>query len=149
MKKIALLILAGLALSSVSCKQVEMPFTHEDSEVVITSMLMWNVPYKDIDKNNTKFLVREQVAANITQNAPDEVGEIVFVVPRNKRTLWDLTDVTLEATVFYDLYITPSLSGHHDLTLDESDQPRLVLTVKSARTGFEKKYKVHAEIAYE
>lgn len=125
-----------------------MPFTHEDSDVKITSMLMWNLPYKDIDKDS-KFKIKEQVAATITQNAPDEVGEIVFVVPRNKRDLWDLTDVTIEATVFYDLYITPSLAGHHDLTLDDEDNARLVLTVKSGRTGFEKKYNVHAEISYE
>ena len=109
---------------------------------------MWNIPYKAID-SSSKFNIRESVAAKITHNAPDEIGEIVFIVPRNKRTLWDLTDVTLEATVFYDLYITPSLAGHHDVTLDDEDNARLVLTVKSARTGFEKKYNVHAEISYE
>ncbi len=148
MKKILYIAAAIAALMTSSCKQVEMPFTHEDSDVKITSMIMWNLPFRDPDASS-KFAVKESVEATITHNNPDEVGEIVFIVPRSKRNLWDLTDVTLEATVFYDLYITPSLAGHHDLTLDDSDQPRLTLTVKSARTGFEKKYRVHAEISYD
>ncbi|MBO4605911.1 MAG: hypothetical protein J5667_05175 [Bacteroidales bacterium] len=145
MKKLALVILAALALCSVSCKQVEMPFTHADSDVQITSMLMWNLPFKNLTADSP-FDRKESVEATITQNAPDEVGEIVFAVPRNKRTYWDLTKVTLQATLFYDLYITPGLSGQYDLTLDDADQPRLELTVKSSRTGFEKKYKVWAYI---
>lgn len=143
MKKIISVLLAVLALAS--CKQVEMPFTHEDSEVVISSMLMWNLPFKNID-SSSKFLIKESVQATITQNEPDEVGEIVFGVPRSKRDLWDLTDVTLQATVPYDVYISPSLAGHWNLTLDDNDKPKVFLTVKSARTGFEKTYSVYAYI---
>lgn len=134
-----------LALGAVSCKQVEMPFTHEDSEVVITSMLMWNLPFKNITPDSP-FDRKESVEGTITHNAPDEVGEIVFVVPRNKRSYWDLTKVTLQGTVFYDLSISPALAGSFDLTLDDEGNPRLELTVKSARTGFEKKYKVWAYV---
>ena len=149
MKKIIYIFAAVAALLSTSCKQVEMPFTHEDSEVVITSMLMWNLPFRNITPDD-KFSVKESVEATITQNEVGEEGEIVFIVPRAKRNLFDLEDVTLEATVGYDLYITPALGGrHYNLTLDDADQPRLELTVKSARTGFSKKYKVHAEISYE
>ncbi len=132
-------------MASVSCKQVEMPFTHEDSDVIISSMLMWNLPYRNVN-SESKFNRKESVEAVITQNAPDEVGEIVFAVPRDKREFWDLTDVTLEANVFYDIYVTPSLAGHHDVTLGDDGNPRLVLAVKSARTGFEKKYKVYGYI---
>ena len=122
-----------------------MPFTHEDSEVVITSMLMWNLPHKALS-SDSKFDRKESVEAVITNNATDEMGEIVFAVPRNKRMYWDLTSVTLQATVFYDLYITPSVAGIYDLTLDDEGNPRMYLTVKSSRTGFEKKYKVWAYI---
>ena len=147
MKKLSIIVLSLLALAFSGCKQVEMPFTHEDSDVVITSMLMWNLPHKNIT-SDSKFAVKESVEATITQGEPNEVGEIVFIVPRTKRSYWDLTEVYLQATVGYDLYITPSIAGAKDLTLDDEGKPRLTVTVKSKRTGFEKKYNIHAEISY-
>jgi len=145
MKKLAIIVLSMLVLSLSACKQVEMPFTHEDSDVVITSMLMWNLPNKPITADSP-FNVKESVEAEITHNATNEVGEIVFAVPRAKRNLFDLEHVTLQATVGYDLYITPSLAGSWDLTRDEAGNPKVTLTVKSERTGFEKKYTVYAYV---
>lgn len=63
-------------------------------------------------------------------------GLIIFELPETLKDDVDLTSVYLIATVTYDEFITPSLSGRHDITGDG-----IIITVKSG-VGTTRQYRV-------
>lgn len=63
-------------------------------------------------------------------------GLILFELPKTLKDDVDLTSVYLIATVTYDEFISPSLSGRHDITGDG-----IIITVKSG-VGTTRQYRV-------
>jgi hypothetical protein len=63
-------------------------------------------------------------------------GLITFVIPASLKDDIDLTSVYLTATLTYDEFITPTLSGKHDISGDG-----IIITVKSG-TGTTREYRV-------
>lgn len=63
-------------------------------------------------------------------------GLILFKIPKSLEKDVDLKNVFLIATVTYDVFITPSLTGRHDITGDG-----MILTVKSG-VGTTRQYRV-------
>lgn len=63
-------------------------------------------------------------------------GLILFVISKSLENDVDLSNIYLAATVTYDEFITPSLSGRHDITGDG-----IIITVKSG-VGTTRQYRV-------
>lgn len=63
-------------------------------------------------------------------------GLIIFTIPQSLENDVDLTNIYLTATLTYDEFITPSLSGRHDITGDG-----IIITVKSG-VGTTRRYRV-------
>lgn len=63
-------------------------------------------------------------------------GLILFVIPKSLEKDIDLTNIYLTATLTYDEFITPSLTGRHNITGDG-----IIITVKSG-VGTTRRYRV-------
>lgn len=123
------------------CKQPEYPdfmnpeseaFTHEDVE--ISSMIM--------------ISVGKPLQSTLEGTIDNEAGTVIFKVPRADRDKYDLTKVKLQATVFYDAYITPKLGDRFwDVTSDDQGDPRVRITVTSGITGKTKEYTVKGYVS--
>ena len=68
----------------------------------------------------------------------NEAGTIKFTVPKAKRKDIDISEVKLRATVGFDAYVTPVLTGIHDLS-----EP-FDITVTQKTTGEQKSYTLSA-----
>jgi hypothetical protein len=66
-------------------------------------------------------------------------GLILFKISLSLRNDVDLSNIFLTATVTYDEFITPSLSGKHDITGDG-----IIITVTSG-VGTTRQYRVRGE----
>lgn len=78
-----------------------------------------------------------QVSAPFTQEEVEGgYGLILFAISKSLEKDVDLTNIYLTATVTYDEFITPSLSGRHDITGDG-----IIITVKSG-IGTTRQYRV-------
>ena len=113
MKSLKYIIAVLLAVLLTSCKEVQQPYDHKDVE--ITALLA-------INPVNGEYL-----DGVIDQDA----GTIVFKVARADADKYDLKNIKLYATVFFDALITPKLDGLFDITKDDEGNPRLKLTVTS------------------
>ncbi|SFG71993.1 hypothetical protein [Prevotella sp. KH2C16] len=60
------------------------------------------------------------------EQAEGGYGLIIFEIPKSQQDDFDLTNVYLTATLTYDEFITPSLSGRFDITGDG-----IIIAVKS------------------
>jgi hypothetical protein len=80
---------------------------------------------------------KEMVTGDFTQEEVEGgYGLITFVIPASLKDDIDLTSVYLTATLTYDEFITPTLSGKHDISGDG-----IIITVKSG-TGTTREYRV-------
>ena len=69
----------------------------------------------------------EEVEGDFSQNDIEGgYGLILFEIPKTLENDVDLTNIYLMATVKYDAFISPSLSGRHDITGDG-----IIITVTS------------------
>jgi hypothetical protein len=66
-------------------------------------------------------------------------GLIIFKISKSLEKDVDLTNIYLTATVTFDEFITPSLSGRHDITGEG-----IIITVKSG-VGTTRQYRVRGE----
>ncbi|MDE6449547.1 MAG: hypothetical protein K2L41_05645 [Muribaculaceae bacterium] len=90
----------------------------------------------EYDKNGT--LLEEGFTP---EDAEGGSGVIVFIVTVDNRKNFDLTDVYLRATTTWDEFITPSLSGRHNILVDEEHPEGMVIAVKSG-IGTVRKYRI-------
>lgn len=126
MKRLKYLILAFAAsLIAFSCAKPADEFIHDDC--TISSIMMTSE--------------KDKTTAPIEGTIDQETGEIIFTVPRDKYNAWDLTRVKVRATIGYDAYISPSLSGIKDL----SEEYRITVTAR--QTGKSKDYTLLAKYA--
>lgn len=86
----------------------------------------------------TEFNKEEEIVATpfTQEDVEGGYGLILFAIPQSLKKDVDLTNVYLIATVTYDEFITPSLSGRHDITGDG-----IIITVKSG-VGTTRQYRV-------
>lgn len=124
----ALPVLAMFAVSS--CAKADPEAIHTDNTIQAISI------YRIANANGNK----EGDLAGIIN---EELGEIYFKIPSRAMVIWEeetenLTKVKIQAKVGWDVSITPSLSGQHDLS-----QP-MTITVKSG-TGTTRTYTLFVE----
>ena len=78
-----------------------------------------------------------QVEANFTQKEIEGgYGLILFPISQSLEKDVDLTNIYLKATLTYDEFVTPSLSGRHNITGEG-----IIISVKSG-VGTTRKYRV-------
>lgn len=70
------------------------------------------------------------------QDVEGGYGLILFPIAKSLEKDVDLTNIYLKATITYDEFITPSMSGKHDITGEG-----IIITVKSG-VGTTRKYRV-------
>lgn len=70
------------------------------------------------------------------QDVEGGYGLILFPIAKSLEKDVDLTNIYLKATITYDEFITPSMSGRHDITGEG-----VIITVKSG-VGTTRKYRV-------
>lgn len=138
------ILLTVLTLGMNSCVEADPEFVHEDN--FISAMVCMsgrtnasptlNGTVYEYDKNG--MILQEGFTA---EDAAGGSGVIVFIVDRENHDKFDLTDVFLRATVTYDAFIYPTLSGKHNILVTEENPEGKVFAVKSG-TGVVRKYRV-------
>jgi hypothetical protein len=118
--KIGILILTvSMAISMWSCADVneEFVFVHDTNTI---SQMICKTSHNagEFRGEITEFNKDgDIVEGSFTQEDVDGgYGLILFAIPKSLENDVDLTSVYLIATVTYDEFITPSLSGKHDIT---------------------------------
>jgi hypothetical protein len=133
------LLLLGLLMAVVlwNCAEADPEFIHDTNTisqmVCRTTSTGADIPgtIYEYDKNG------DLVTGEFTQNDVEGgYGLILFPTSISLQNEVDLTNIYLRATVTYDEFITPSLSGTHDITGDG-----IVITVKSG-IGTTRQYRV-------
>lgn len=134
MKKLYL-ILAAAALLLVSCVKADIDPAYDMDKYPVNCSI---VAAYCFPAESAKSV---QVTGKIS-DTPDGDGKysIEFVIPRNADAKYfDLTRLKIKANVDYDVYITPSLAGIHDLD-DKTEE----ITVYTPLTGEKKIYVISA-----
>jgi hypothetical protein len=138
MKKITLITLGlFMAFAWWNCAEADPEFVHDTN--TISQMVCRTSPsgtdnpgaIYEYDKDG------ERVVGAFTQNDVEGgYGLILFPISISLQDDVDLTNIYLRATVTYDEFITPTLSGTHDITGDG-----IIITVKSG-IGTTRQYRV-------
>lgn len=138
--KIGILILTvSMTISMWSCADVneEYVFVHDTNTI---SQMICKVSHNagEFRGEITEFNKDgDIVEGSFTQeDVEGGYGLILFAIPKSLENDVDLTNVYLIATVTYDVFITPSLSGKHDITGEG-----IIITVKSG-IGTTRQYRV-------
>jgi len=138
--KIGILILTvSMAISMWSCADVneEYVFVHDTNTI---SQMICKASHNagEFRGEITEFNKNgDIIERNFTQeDVEGGYGLILFAIPKSLENDVDLTSVYLIATVTYDEFITPSLSGKHDITGEG-----IIITVKSG-VGTTRQYRI-------
>ncbi len=126
------------------CGKVDEDFVHTDN--LISAMVCMNGRTNDalsIDGTIYEYDKDGQLLpADFTpEQAEGGSGVIVFIVSQHDREDFDLTRVYLRATLTWDEFITPSLSGLKDILVTEENPGGLEITVTSG-VGTQRKYRI-------
>jgi hypothetical protein len=138
--KIGILIIPfALALSLWSCAEVndEYVFIHDTNTI---SQMVCRASHSSGEYRGeiTEFDKDDNIVEGPFNQEDIEggYGLILFKIPKTLEKDVDLTNVYLIATVTYDVFITPSLTGKHDISSDG-----IIITVKSG-VGTTRQYRV-------
>lgn len=139
-KIFGILILAITMVTSMwSCADVneEYVFIH-DSNVISQMICKASHSSGEFRGEITEFNKNGDIVEGtiIQENIEGGYGLILFEIPKSLENDIDLTNVYLIATVTFDAFITPTLSGKHDITGDG-----IIITVKSG-VGTTRQYRV-------
>lgn len=127
------LALAIVAFGFYGCAEADPEFVHTDN--FISAMVCMNGRTNDAQSINGIIYEYNKDGALLDKDfTPEEAeggsGVIIFVVKYDDREAFDLKRVYLRATVTWDEFITPSLSGLQNI--DPEERPEgLVVGVKS------------------
>lgn len=137
------LALAFVTLGFCGCAEADPEFVHTDN--FISAMVCMNGRTNDAS-SITGTIYEYDKDGVILQNGftPEEAeggsGVITFTVSQEEREDFDLTRVYLRATLTWDEFITPSLSGIQNI--DPTERPEgIVVGVKSG-VGKVRKYRI-------
>jgi hypothetical protein len=133
------LLMIGLfmAFTGWNCAEPDPEFVHNTNTI---SQMVCRPSPAGVDQMGTIYEYDEDgepVVGAFTQNDVEGgYGLILFAISASLQNDLDLTKVYLRATVTFDEFITPSLSGQHDITGDG-----IIITVKSG-VGTTRQYRV-------
>ena len=122
------------ALCAFSCAVPDDEFEHDECAI--------RAIYVSPPGNSTA----PQVTGKITVDPSTGDGSVIFAIPRDypARYGYRPDDLTVRATLTYDVFITPGLEGRKDLSRE--DKPYTV-TVSNRTTGEKHKYTLFAYIS--
>jgi hypothetical protein len=135
--KILLILSIPMILSLWSCAKADPEFVHNTNTI---SQMACKASHDagehlgviyEYDKDGTLVtydFLQEEVEGGY--------GLILFAISESLRSDVDLSKIYLTATLTYDEFVTPSLSGRHDITGDG-----IIITVKSG-VGTTRQYRV-------
>lgn len=126
------LFLLGCGLTG--CEEAGENFVHTNN--LISAMVCENARTNDAKTINGTIYEYSKDGALLqegftAEDAEGGSGVIVFVVSPEERKDFDLTCVYLRATTTWDEMITPSLSGTHNILVDDEHPDGMVIAVRS------------------
>jgi len=137
MKIINKIIILSIALMFWACSEADKEFVHDSNTIsqMICRATHGGSEFRGViyefDKNDN------EVTGSFTQkDVEGGYGLILFEISKSLQADIDLTKIYLIATLSWDQFITPSLSGRHDITGDG-----IIITVKSG-VGTTRYYRV-------
>lgn len=120
-----------------SCTEADNEFVHKTNTI---SQMICKAAHGSSEFRGTIYEYDKDeklVTGNFTQeNVEGGYGLILFAISKSLEADVDLTNIYLTATLTYDEFITPSLSGKHNITGDG-----IIVTVKSG-IGTTRRYRV-------
>lgn len=130
----SILLIVAAALCIASCAVPDDEFEHKECAI--------RAIYVSPPGNSTA----PQVTGKITVDPSTGDGSVVFAIPRDypSRYGYRPDDLTVRATLTYDVFISPGLEGRKDLSSE--DKPYTV-TVSNRTTGESHKYTLFAYIS--
>lgn len=137
------LALAIVTLGFCGCAEADPEFVHTDN--FISAMVCMNGRTNDASSITGTIFEYDKNGELLPDGfTPEEAeggsGVITFVVSQEEREDFDLTKVYLRATLTWDEFITPSLSGLQNI--DPTERPEgIVIGVKSG-VGKVRKYRI-------
>ena len=140
MKGINKILILSTSLLLWACAEADKEFVHDSNTIsqMICRAVHGESEFRgdihEFDKNG-----REVTGDFTQQEVEGGYGIILFEVPKTLQENVDLTNIYLVATITWDQFITPSLSGRHDITGDG-----IIITVKSG-VGTTRSYRVKGE----
>lgn len=117
--KVGICILSIFAISFLlqSCTKAEEEFVHTTNTI---SQMVCKASHTSGEFLGTIYEYNaegQQMSGSFTKEEIEGgYGVILFAIPKSLEKDFDLTKVYLIATVTYDEFITPSLSGRHDIS---------------------------------
>lgn len=136
------LVLLGFGLSG--CEKAADNFIHTDN--LISAMVCENARTNDAKSIVGKIYEYSKDGVLLddgftAEDATGGSGVIVFRVPAEDRKAFDLTSVYLRATLTWDEFVTPSLSGLHNILVTDENPEGMVIAVTSG-IGTVRKYRI-------
>ena len=137
MKIINKILILSTAMLLWACVEADEEFVHDSNTIsqLICRMVHGGTEFRgaiyEFDRNG------QEVTGSFTQQEVEGgYGLILFEISKSLQDDIDLTRIYLVATLSWDQFITPSLSGRHDITGDG-----IIITVKSG-VGTKRQYRV-------
>ena len=137
MKIINKILILSSALMMWACAEADKEFVHDSNTIsqMICKAVHGGSEFRgdihEFDRNG------QEVEEDFTQqDVEGGYGLILFEILKSKQEEIDLTNIYLVATLSWDQFITPSLSGRHDITGDG-----IIITVKSG-AGTTRQYRI-------
>ncbi len=141
---IIVLFISLMAFGLTGCKDADQNFVHTDN--FVHAMVCENTRQNDAksitgtiyeyDKHGS--LLGDEFTA---EDAEGGSGVVVFVVTAEDKKDFDLTDVYLRATLKFDAMVSPTLSGRHNILVDEEHPDGKVIAITSG-IGTVRKYRI-------
>jgi len=137
MKNIALFICASITIILCGCVEADKEFVHDSNTI---SQMICRASHGSSEFRGEIFEFTKdgkEAPENFTQkDVEGGYGLILFEISKSLQEDVDLTNIYLVATLTWDQFITPSLSGRHDITGDG-----IIITVKSG-VGTTRQYRI-------
>jgi len=140
-KKIGLILSVSMTILLWNCAEADKEYVHDSN---IISQMVCSATHggseflgeiHEFDKGGNEVTD----SAFTQQQVEGGYGLILFHISQSLQSDVDLTNIYLVATLTYDQFITPSLSGRHDITGDG-----IIITVKSG-VGTTRQYRIRGD----
>lgn len=139
-KKIGLILSISMTVLLWNCAEADKEFVHDTNTIsqMVCSASHGSSEFlgeiHEYDKNGN------EVTGSFTQqDVEGGYGLILFHISQSLQNDVNLTNIYLIATLTWDEFVTPSLSGRHDITGDG-----IIITVKSG-VGTTRQYRVRGD----
>jgi len=139
-KKTGFILCVSMTMILWNCAKADKEFVHDSNTIsqMVCSAMHGGSEFRgeihEFDKDG------KEVADDFTQEQVEGgYGLIIFEISKSLQDDVDITNIYLVATITYDQFITPSLSGRHDISGDG-----MIITVKSG-VGTTRQYRVRGE----